>query len=195
MKIFKFVAALALFCVAQALQAHSADLLVAHPNTSKGEIRLCDTGQTDPANGAPIYTAAGCFGGGGTSGVPLYVREAGSTGANYSANRPTLPNVGSAFANAGPFANYVLAVTIAANPQRNMVDCENDTGAQIAVVRDDGTAANGSAPANASVFAVAPGAGAGQQGGSYTSTTFRGRLQIYTPAALTGSAFVTCMED
>ncbi len=128
----------------------------------------------------------------GDDGNPL-VR--GSTGHDYTANPPAIPNIGQNFANAGPFANYVLVATVAANPSRVSIDIENMTGAQIAVVRDDGTAANNAAPVAASVFALAGGAAAGQQGGSWSSTTFRGRLQIFAPAALAGSAFVSIMED
>ena len=36
---------------------------------------------------------------------------AGTTGNDYSANKPTLPNVGSAFAASGPYASYALIST------------------------------------------------------------------------------------
>ncbi len=108
---------------------------------------------------------------------------AGSTGLDYSANQPTIPSVGANFGGTGPYANYVLVKTIPARGGRINVDVENDSGAQIAIVRDDGTAAASSAPVNASVFSLAPGAAAGAQGGSYVSQTFKGRLQIYAPLA------------
>ncbi len=122
----------------------------------------------------------------------LTTAASGSTGANYSANRPTLPNVGANFAASGPYASYVLIATVAANPARFNIDVENNSGAQIVVVRDDGTAAGGAAPVNASVFALAGGSGVGSQGGAWSSQTFRGRLQIYAAAS---TAQVAVMGD
>ncbi|MBR8152704.1 hypothetical protein [Burkholderia vietnamiensis] len=122
----------------------------------------------------------------------LEVNQAGSTGTDYSANKPTIPNVGAAFGASGPYANYVLVATVPALATRNNVDIENISGAQIAVVRDDGTAASGVAPANASVFALGGGASAGAQGGAWSSQTFKGRLQIYAPSA---AAVVSVMVD
>lgn len=135
--------------------------------------------------------------GGGAGGVvgpnnPLPVALPASTGLDFSANKPTLPNVGTAFAASGPYASYVLIETIPASATRANVDIENISGAQIAVVRDDGTAASAAAPNNASVFALAGGSSAGGQGGSWSSTTFKGRLQIY---AASSSAIVTVMVD
>jgi hypothetical protein len=128
-----------------------------------------------------------------TSGAnPLPVAAGGSTGADYSANKPALPNVGANFGSSGPYASYVLIATVAASPMRNNVDIENDSGAQIAIVRDDGTASSGSAPNNASVFALSGGTGTGVQGGAWVSTTFKGRLEIYAPST---SAQVAVMVD
>ncbi len=104
-------------------------------------------------------------------------------GTDYSTNKPTIPNVGSNFAASGPYASYVLLTSIPAGAILNSIDIENTSGAQIVIVRDDGTTANGAAPANASIFTLAGGAGAGQQGGAWGSTTFRGRIQIYAPSA------------
>jgi hypothetical protein len=115
----------------------------------------------------------------------------GTTGSDHSGNEPAIPNVGAAFGATGPYANYVLVATVPAGP-RNNVDIENISGAQIAVVRDDGTAASGAAPTNASVFALGGGASAGAQGGAWSSTTFKGRLQIYAPVS---TAIVTLMVD
>ncbi|HDR9048747.1 TPA: hypothetical protein QDA94_002978 [Burkholderia vietnamiensis] len=122
----------------------------------------------------------------------LEVNQAGSAGTDYSANKPTIPNVGAAFGASGPYANYVLVATVPALSTRNNVDIENISGAQIAVVRDDGTAGSGAAPANASVFALAGGSSAGAQGGAWSSQTFKGRLQIYAPSS---SAIVSVMVD
>jgi hypothetical protein len=115
-----------------------------------------------------------------------------AAGRDYSANKPALPAVGAAFGGSGPYANYVLVSTIPASTARNNVDIENISSGPIAVVRDDGTAASGAAPTNASVFALGGGASAGAQGGSWSSTTFKGRLQIYAPSS---TAVVTVMVD
>ena len=108
----------------------------------------------------------------------------GTTGTNYSANTPTLPTVGSAFAASGPYASYVLIATVPASPT-GCVHVENDSGAQIALVLDDGTAAGGAAPNNASVFALGGGSGIGAQGGSTGSEfcNFKGRVQVYAPSS------------
>ena len=120
--------------------------------------------------------------------------SAGSTGHDYSAGAPSLPNIGAAFGG-GVYAGYVAVATRAANPARANLDIENCTGGPVVVVRDDGTAASGDAPVNASVFALAGGTAPGAQGGSWNSTTFKGRVQLYVPATLSGGAFVTLMED
>jgi hypothetical protein len=116
----------------------------------------------------------------------------GSTGSDASANKPTLPNVGANFGGSGPYANYVLITTLAASPTRNNVDIENNSGAQIAIIRDDGTAVGGAAPVNASVFALAGGASAGSQGGAWSSMTFKGRIQVY---ALSSGAQVAVLVE
>jgi hypothetical protein len=107
---------------------------------------------------------------------------------DVSANEPAIPVVGANFANAGPYANYVLIQTVATNTNRKNISVFNLSGAQILIMRDDGTMALGSTPANASLIALSGGSSAGQQGGYWSSTTFKGRLQIYAPAA---NAFVS----
>ena len=109
----------------------------------------------------------------------------GSSGRDASVNQPTLPVVGANFAASGPYANYALVATIAADPKRRLIDIENNSGAQIVVLRDDGTAVPGAAPTNASLFPLAGGSGVGSQGGAYVSTTFAGRIQIYAPNGTT----------
>jgi len=120
------------------------------------------------------------------------VLQAGSSGTDNSLNKPSLPNLGAAFAASGPYASYVLVGTINANPSRANIDVENNSGAQILVVRDDGTASSGSALSNASAFPLGGGAGTGSQGGSWSSSTFKGRLQIYAPSA---TAQVAVFQD
>ncbi|MFM0163806.1 hypothetical protein PQR39_25765 [Paraburkholderia sediminicola] len=125
----------------------------------------------------------------------LSVVSAGSTGLDYSVNKPTLPNIGAAQfpSTAGnPYASYFLIATVPASPTRNNVDIQNTSGAQIVAMRDDGTAAGGAAPNNASLIPIGGGQAAGAQGGNWASTTFKGRLQIYAPLA---SAFVTVAVD
>lgn len=122
----------------------------------------------------------------------LKVTQAGSTGKDWSANKPALPNIGSNFGATGPYANYALIATVPANASRNSIDIENNSGAQIAVLLDDGTAASGTAPANASVFALGGGASAGAQGGSWVSQWEKGRVQIFAPSA---SAQVSVREN
>jgi hypothetical protein len=123
------------------------------------------------------------------------VVSAGTPGTDFSANAPTIPGVGLAFAATGtyvPYASYVLVATVPASVTRNNVDIENASGGPIAVVRDDGTAIAGATPTNASVFPINGGAAPGSQGGSWSSQTFKGRLQIYAPSS---TANVTVMVD
>jgi hypothetical protein len=119
------------------------------------------------------------------------VLQSGSTGLDYSSNRPALPAVGANFAASGPYASYVLTATAPASAARAAIDVENTSGAQIVILRDDGTAAAGAAPANASLFALGGGSAAGAQGGSWTSATFKGRVQVYAPASLSTSITFT----
>ena len=103
----------------------------------------------------------------------------GSTGYDRSANSPSIPVVGGPFSS-GIYSGYALIATIAANSNRFNIEVNNNSGSQIVIVRDDGTAANGNAPVNASAFPLAAGSGVGSQGGAWSSTTFKGRLQIYS---------------
>jgi hypothetical protein len=111
----------------------------------------------------------------------------GSVGADFSSttNHTALPSsvgttVGtSTYGGSGPFAAYVLVASAAANASRANIDVENISGSQVVVVRDDGTAAAGSAPVNASWFLLAGGGTGPSQGGAWSSTTFRGRIQLW----------------
>ena len=115
------------------------------------------------------------------------VNTGGTPGTDYSANKPALPNIGANFAASGPFASYILIATVPASATRNEVEVQNVSGAQIAVLLDDGTAATSAAPANASLFSLAAGSAAGAQGGAWSSTAFKGRVQVY---AASSAAFV-----
>ena len=120
------------------------------------------------------------------------VAQGGTLGRDFSANAPTPPNIGANFGATGVYANYLLIATVPASATRFNIDVENVSGAQIVVMRDDGTALSGASPGNASVFALAPGSTVGAQGGSYASQTFKGRLQIYAPSV---SAQVAIFAD
>jgi hypothetical protein len=111
----------------------------------------------------------------------------GSPGADFSSttNHTALPSaigatIGtSTYGGSGPFAAYILVASAAANASRANIDVENISGSQVVVVRDDGTAAAGSAPVNASWFLLAGGGTGPSQGGAWSSTTFRGRIQLW----------------
>jgi hypothetical protein len=130
----------------------------------------------------------------------LKVTQPGSTGLDFSGalNRVNLPSaVGatigtSVYGGSGPFAAYILVGTAPAQPTRLNIDVENITGAEVVVVRDDGTAASGSAPTNASWFPLDPGVATNRQGGLWSSTTFKGRVQIWAASA---SSQPTVMVD
>ena len=109
----------------------------------------------------------------------------GSTGTDASLNRPALPNIGAAFAASGPYAGYALVGTVAANPARSYVEVDNSATGPILLLRDDGTAAAGAAPANASLIPLQAAPQAGGRGDGWSSTTFKGRLQVYAPAGTT----------
>lgn len=119
----------------------------------------------------------------------------GSTGSDASANKPTLPVLGANFGGTGPFANYVLVATLNLYPSRKQVEVGNATGAQIAVVLDDGTATAGQALATTSAFPLSGGAGPGIQGAGWIDQHFTGRVQVFAPSALTGSAIVLLRQD
>lgn len=126
-------------------------------------------------------------------GTPISV---GSTGTDASINKPTVPNVGSNFGGTGPYANWVYLGALAANPNRvKGVSVEDTTGVQIVYIVDDGVAAPGSTPQNASIGSLAPGAGAAQQGGSKDFPGELGRFQFYAAAALTGSQYLYVRQN
>lgn len=104
----------------------------------------------------------------------MNIRHAGSTGTDYSAN-----------AAAVPIATYVLLATIPANPQRYVVEVQNQSAALIQVVKDDGS------DNNKTSFLLASGGAAGTQGGAWSSLTFRGRVRVYGP---TGSQVAVAQE-
>ena len=112
------------------------------------------------------------------------MRDVGSFGQDFSANKPSLPVAGANFGGSGPYASYYLIATIPASQETDCVSVFNTSAAQVAIVRDNGSAATGSALNNASVFVLAAGA-------NYTSTTFKGRIQVYAPASTAQVAVFT----
>ena len=66
-------------------------------------------------------------------------------------------------------------VTIPATAGRAYVEVQNQSANQLQLVRDDG---NGN---NVTSILLA-GTGAGQQGGGWSSSTFKGRVRVYGPA-------------
>ena len=104
----------------------------------------------------------------------MNIRHAGGTGANYSVNPAAIP-----------IATYVLLTTIPANPQRVSVEVQNQSASTIQVVRDDGGGQE------QVTTLLAPGGGAGSQGATWHSLTFKGRVRVYGP---TGSQVSACQE-
>jgi len=111
--------------------------------------------------------------------LALGVPVKGSVGLDYSSGKPTLPLVAANFAASGPYASYALISTVQANAAINNISIENTSNTLIAVIRDDGTAANGAVANNTSIFALAGASAIGGQGGSWSSNTFKGRIQVY----------------
>ena len=107
----------------------------------------------------------------------------GSSGNDFSLNKPAIPNVGAGFGATGTYANYVYLGALPASSTRNEVEVINTSGAQVVLVLDDGLAATGTAPSNASVFALSAGSGVGSQGGAWQSAIFKGRVQFYALSA------------
>jgi hypothetical protein len=106
--------------------------------------------------------------------------SSGSIGTDYSANKPAVPGIGLQFPASGPYASYVLVTTVPASVYL-FTEIENNSGGQIVIILDDGTAAAGAAPVNYSIFPLAGGLGSGSQGGSWQNSSERGRIQVYAP--------------
>ena len=86
-------------------------------------------------------------------------------GQDYSANPATVP-----------LSGYVLIATIPAT-LRGSLEIENQSTDTVQVVRDDGFGNQ------LSSIMLAPAPGVGAQGGSWSSTTFRGRVRVYAPSS------------
>jgi hypothetical protein len=86
-------------------------------------------------------------------------------GLDFSANAPSVP-----------LSGYVLVATVPA-AARSGVEVDNQSTWLIQVVRDDGF---GNQPSS---IMLAGAVVAGGQGGSWASTTFRGRVRVYAPSS------------
>jgi len=115
----------------------------------------------DSNNPLPVEIAGG-----------IQLVPAGSTGVDYSVNRP-LPPTGTPLQ------------TIPADPTRAAIEVINIGSVPVTLVRDDG---NGN---NLSIIPLAAADSPTNPGGSWPSTTFRGRLRVYGPA----NAIVTIFKD
>lgn len=122
--------------------------------------------------------------------------DADADAADFSVAKPTIPAVGADFAASGPFASYTLAATVPANAGRVNIAIENNSAGRCAIVIDDGATASGkNIPlALSSVFALEAG-GAGQQGGNWTSSREKGRVQVYVPSGTAATAQIFIREN
>lgn len=123
----------------------------------------------------------------------LLTSNSGSTGIDASANKPLLPNVGANFGATGPFANFALIGTIPAGPKTPRV--QNLSTCSVLVVQDDGTAASGAQPVNASIWVLNPAPASGMGGSGYSSPTDKGRDQVYTAPACASTNLITIHTD
>jgi len=104
----------------------------------------------------------------GTPDNPFTFAPNGSTGTDYSANPAAVSGT--------------PLVTIPATATRAYVEVQNQSANQQQLVRDDG---NG----NNQTSILLSGVGAGQQGGGWSSSTFKGRVRVYGPAGSQVSAY------
>jgi hypothetical protein len=139
--------------------------------------------------GSSLATAAD-----GAAVVLLRPDGGGSAGTDASANAPVWPVIGSGFSGSAPapFTSWFLLKTVAVNQTRSKITVDNMSDMPILCLRDDGTAATGNAPVNATGFTLSPKVSAGPEGGHFESTTFRGRLQIFGASS---SQFVAISTD
>ena len=114
--------------------------------------------------GAPMMTSQTVDGQGnpiGTPANPFTFAPSGSTGTDFSANPAAVSGT--------------PLVTIPASSGRAYVEVQNQSANQLQLVRDDGAGNNVTTILLAST-------GAGQQGGGWSSSTFKGRVRVYGPA-------------
>lgn len=100
--------------------------------------------------------------------TPVLVAPPGSTGLDFSANAPAITGT--------------PLVTIPATAGRAYVEVQNQSANQLQLVRDDGQGNNVTS-------ILLAGTGAGQQGGGWSSSTFKGRVRVYGTAGSQVSAY------
>lgn len=76
-----------------------------------------------------------------------------------------------------------LLSTVPATSTRAYVEVQNQSAGTLSLVRDDGAAGN------QTLILLAPGSGAGTQGGGWSSSTFKGRVRVYGASGAQVSAY------
>ena len=107
-----------------------------------------------------------------------YVTHAGSPGTDFSVNKPTLPPVG-----------YTKIASVPARETRNQVAVQNQSTDTVLLVRSDGLGGN------ETLIVLSGAATAGAQGADWSSTTFKGQLDVYVPTANAGTDQVAIYVD
>lgn len=83
-----------------------------------------------------------------------------------------------------PIGGLTLLLTIPVTERRALVEVQNQSAATIQVVRDDGAGTTGTVSS-----ILLSGAGAGSQGGGWSSATFKGRVRVYGAAGAQIAAY------
>lgn len=104
------------------------------------------------------------------AGGGVRVLQAGTTGTDYSVNAVTVPGT-------------TPLITIPVSATRAFVEIQNQSVANVQLVRDDG------AGNNQTSIIMAPAATAGGQGGGWSSATFKGRIRVFGAAGAQISAY------
>ncbi len=124
--------------------------------------------------GQAVMTVPGCVASSGfvypcgTNGTTTSVLQAGGSPADGSANAAAVPITG-----------YGLLATIAANPARAGLECQNQDVSAAQLVLDDGLGTT----ATISIYMLAAADTTGGQGASWSDPSFKGRLRVYGPNA------------
>lgn len=111
-----------------------------------------------------------------------WVSMSGSYGIDHSVNPAAVP-----------LSGYSQVILINENPKRNYVEIQNQSTSLIQVVRDDPPPVGSGG--NVTTIMLAAAATAGNQGGGWNSQTFKGRIRVYVPSGVAGSAQVAAYED
>lgn len=118
-------------------------------------------------NGAQIGTAN-----------PLPMMHAGNTGVDWTLNKPS----------SLPPSGYTSAKTVPVNAARIEIAVENQSTDSVVLVLDDGLGNN------TRMVVLAPALSQPGQGGGWSSTSFKGRLQVCVPTANAATDIVHVSE-